>query len=121
MPFGGVIEDLKKTRTQTSSDGLRARLMAYQVGSLCPTCKGKRLSPLSLMVKVNNTGFSDFMSLSICEALSFIRNLIGKKDVYNNVADALGGLEHRLHFLNEVGLNYIKIGTIYIILILNKI
>ena len=113
MPFGGVIEDLKKTRTQTSSDGLRARLMAYQVGSLCPTCKGKRLSPLSLMVKVNNTGFSDFMSLSICEALSFIRNLIGKKDVYNNVADALGGLEHRLHFLNEVGLNYINLDRAY--------
>ncbi len=113
MPFGGVIEDLIKTRSETSSDGLRARLMAYQIGSMCPSCRGKRLSPLSLMVRVNNTGFADFMSLSISESLGFIRSLVGKKDIYNKVADALDGLEQRLHFLNEVGLNYINLDRDY--------
>ncbi len=113
MSYEGIMVDLVKTRSETSSDGLKARLMAYQVSSICPTCKGKRLSQLSLKVKLNGIGYADFMALSINDALAHIRKLTKSKGIFEKVADAISSLEQRLHFLNEVGLGYLTLDRAY--------
>lgn len=74
-PFTGVIADLEKSRTETSSDGFRARLMAYQSASTCRDCGGQRLGPRGRNVFVQGLTFPQFLALPVADALSFIRAL----------------------------------------------
>ncbi len=112
-PFNGVLADLDDIRRETSSDGLRARLMAYQVSSECPECRGRRLNPRSRSVRLEGLGFTEFLALGIGEALAFSQKLLGQRDRFEPVLDALNGLEQRLHFLNEVGVGYLSLDREY--------
>lgn len=111
--FDGVLKDLAQTRRETSSDGLRARLMAYQVSSECHDCHGNRLNRKSLSVLVGNRSYSDFMHLSIAEGHTFIRELQGEYGGTAKLSEVVSGLERRLHFLNEVGLGYLTLDRSY--------
>lgn len=75
LPFAGVLADLEETRRTTSSDGLRARLMAYQTSSLCRDCGGQRLNARARQVRVAGLGFAGFMAMDVERALAFIQGL----------------------------------------------
>ncbi len=106
--FAGVLADLVNTRRETSSDGLRNRLLAYQTASLCNECKGARLSAYSRSVLLEGMAYHEFLRLSIREALGFVRGL----DL-TGFEEATDGLESRLKFLNEVGLHYLTLNRSY--------
>lgn len=110
--FEGVLADLEATRRNTSSDGLRARLMAYQTTSRCASCAGKRLRASSLSVLIEGAAVTDFLQMPLQAAERFVVELKRKK-AYHTVADAINGLESRLHFLNEVGLSYLTLNRSY--------
>ncbi len=112
MHFSGVLEDLESTRRDTSSDGLRARLMAYQTSSQCSGCKGRRLKASSLSVLIEGISVTDFLGMPLNEAGSFIGKL-AKSKTYASVSDAIRGLTTRLKFLNEVGLSYLSLDRRY--------
>jgi excinuclease ABC subunit A len=112
MPFDGVLADLEDMRRTTSSDGLRARLMAFQTSSRCETCHGKRLRPASLSVLIEGVSISDFLAMSLHQAETFVAGL-EKQPAYASVSDAIHGLGSRLQFLNEVGLSYLTLNRSY--------
>ncbi len=112
MAFDGVLADLEEMRRTTSSDGLRARLMAYQTSSRCEACQGKRLRPSSLSVLIEGTAITDLLGMSLQAADAFVQSLEAKS-TYSTVGDAIGGLASRLRFLNEVGLNYLTLNRSY--------
>jgi len=112
MPFDGVLADLEGMRRTTSSDGLRARLMAFQTSSRCETCHGKRLRPASLSVLIEGVSISDFLAMSLHQAETFVAGL-EKQPAYASVSDAIHGLGSRLQFLNEVGLSYLTLNRSY--------
>lgn len=112
MEFAGVLADLEAMRRTTTSDGLRARLMAYQTSSLCETCEGRRLRPSSLSVLIEGKSIADFLRMSLQDAEAFIAALqAGAK--YATVGDAIHGLAERLSFLNKVGLSYLTLNRSY--------
>lgn len=112
MRFEGVLADLERTRMETSSDGLRARLMAFQTSSVCGECGGRRLKPESLSVLIEGISVTDFLGMPLSEAEAFVGKL-SKKQGYRMVGDALRGLATRLKFLNEVGLSYLSLNRAY--------
>jgi len=112
MTFAGVLADLEATRRSTSSDGLRARLMAYQTSSRCESCGGKRLRPSSLSVLIDGVAVTDFLQMSLQEAEAFVAQLKSQK-TFDRVSDAINGLASRLSFLNEVGLCYLTLNRSY--------
>ncbi|MFQ3271228.1 MAG: excinuclease ABC subunit A [Lentimonas sp.] len=112
MEFAGVLADLENMRLTTTSDGLRARLMAYQTSSRCETCEGRRLRPSSLSVLIEGTSISDFLGMSLQEAEAFVGSLQANAS-YETVSDAVHGLAQRLSFLNEVGLSYLTLNRSY--------
>ena len=112
MQFEGVLADLEATRRTTSSDGLRARLMAYQTSSRCEACAGQRLRPESLSVLIENRSISEFLAMPLDAARTFVDRLTQNAD-YSTVSDAVNGLASRLAFLNEVGLTYLTLNRIY--------
>jgi len=113
LPFKGVIDDLLATRRNTSSEGLKARLMAFQVSSTCETCGGQRLNARARHVWIESTPMTTFMQQSIAAAYAFVQNLMANKQRYGSMQDALYGLEQRLRFLNEVGLGYLTLNREY--------
>jgi excinuclease ABC subunit A len=113
MEFKGVIDDLKNSQANSSSDGLKARLMTYQVSQVCHECGGKRLSKISLSVFVEGLSFADFLSMSISDSLAWMQNKLLPNKRYSPISDAVHGLERRLHFLNEVGIGYLSLDRQY--------
>ena len=112
MEFAGVLADLENMRLTTTSDGLRARLMAYQTSSVCETCNGRRLRPSSLSVLIEGVSIADFLCLSLQDAQAFVAKLESSTN-YETVSDAIHGLGERLSFLNEVGLSYLTLNRSY--------
>jgi excinuclease ABC subunit A len=112
MHFEGVLADLENTRRHTTSDGLRARLMAYQTSSRCESCAGRRLRKASLNVLIEGHSITDFLAMPLLEAQAFIESL-AKDTAYATVSDAVRGLDSRLSFLNEVGLSYLNLNRSY--------
>ena len=112
MEFGGVLADLEAMRRTTTSDGLRARLMAYQTSSRCETCEGRRLRPSSLSVLIEDKSIADFLCMSLQDAEAFIAALQADAK-YATVGDAIHGLAERLSFLNKVGLSYLTLNRSY--------
>lgn len=112
IEFAGVLADLENMRLTTTSDGLRARLMAYQTSSVCETCHGRRLRPSSLSVLIEGVSIADFLCLSLHDAQAFVAKLESSAG-YSTVSDAIHGLAERLSFLNEVGLRYLTLNRSY--------
>lgn len=112
MKFDGALAELESIRRTTSSDGLRARLMAYQTSHTCKACRGRRLRPESLSVLIEDMAISDFLSMSLKDADAFVEALKANAD-YGTVSDAIHGLAQRLQFLNEVGLSYLTLDRAY--------
>ena len=108
MPFPGVIPDLEDSYRTSSSDGLRARLIAYQRKLPCPACDGARLGAYPRNIRVEGLSYPDFLSLSINNAFSQVDGSI-RKSAGKLVSEALDGLAHRLRFLEEVGLGYLTL------------
>lgn len=73
--FSGVLADLAETRRGTTSDGLRARLMAYQVASRCEDCQGARLHARARHVFIDGVSFPEFLAYDVAAGLRFIRQL----------------------------------------------
>ncbi|MGZ0657566.1 excinuclease ABC subunit UvrA [Coraliomargarita sp. W4R53] len=112
MPFEGVLADLESIRLNTTSDGLRARLMAYQTSSRCEACEGRRLRQSSLSVLIEGRSITDLLAMSLQEAQGFVDALQSNSE-YATVSDAVRGLGSRLSFLNEVGLSYLTLNRAY--------
>lgn len=112
LPFEGVLADLENIRRTTTSDGLRARLMAYQTASRCEACGGRRLNQASLSVLIEGRSITDLLAMSLSDAQSFVQSL-EEKPKYASVGDAIRGLGSRLSFLNEVGLSYLTLNRAY--------
>ena len=111
-PFEGVLADLKKTATSTSSLLLRTRLLAFQHSAPCAACGGLRLNPRALAVKLGGKSVGDFFAMSVPAALNFVKNLKSVPAVAP-VEDARAGLEKRLRFLDTTGLSYLTLDRAY--------
>lgn len=112
MKFAGALAELERIRRTTTSDGLRARLMAYQTSRACEACNGRRLRSESLSVLIEGFSIADFLSMSLNEAEAFVESLATNPN-YATVNDAVQGLSQRLLFLNEVGLSYLTLDRSY--------
>ena len=112
IPFEGVLTDLENIRRTTTSDGLRARLMAYQTSSRCEACEGRRLRKASLSVLIEGRSITELLAMSLQEAQAFVDALQANSE-YATVSDAVRGLGSRLSFLNEVGLSYLTLNRGY--------
>ena len=111
-PFEGVLADLGKTAKTTSSLLLRTRLLAFQQTSPCDACRGLRLSPRALAVKLSGQSVGDFFAMSVPAALEFVKSLKTLPAI-EPVEDARAGLEKRLQFLETTGLSYLTLNRAY--------
>ena len=107
--FHGILNYLRDTIDEARSDGYREYMMNFMSATPCPACRGKRLRPESLAVKINNLSIADFTSLPLNRALSaaYEFNFTAREAL---VADRIRReVIERLEFLCAVGLNYLSL------------
>jgi len=107
--FHGILTYLRDTIEEARSDGYREYMMNFMSATPCPVCRGKRLRPESLAVKIGGLSIADFTALPLNRALSAAINL-----TFNSrealVAERIRReVVERLEFLCAVGLNYLSL------------
>jgi len=112
-PFPGVVALLEKAMRETKSEGYRARLTAFQRERDCPLCGGRRFSPRIANVFVGGRSLPDFFAFPVDEALQFTQNLDTPLEMPAVYGEARGGIEQRLRFLSQVGLDYLTLDRPY--------
>ncbi len=112
-PFEGIVSILTKAARETKSDGYRARLMTYQTEQDCPCCHGHRFSPRSANVFVDGVSMPEFLAMDIEKAYAFVSGLDRSSSDVSTYGEVIEGIEFRLRFLKEVGLDYLTLNRGY--------
>jgi excinuclease ABC subunit A len=107
--FHGILAYLRHWMQDIKSDEGREYMLNYMSASVCPACKGQRLRPESLAVKVGLFSIADFTALPLRRALEAARELqFSKREAL--IAERLRReIVERLEFLDSVGLSYLAL------------
>jgi excinuclease ABC subunit A len=110
-PFEGVIPNLERRWRETDSSWVREEMEKYQSIAHCEACDGHRLKPEALAVKIDGLHISQATEKSIREAGDWFNALEKKltRKEKNIAARVLKEIRDRLHFLNNVGLDYLTL------------
>ena len=107
--YEGVIPNLERRHKETESEFMRRDIERFMRERPCYTCKGARLKPEVLAVKVHKLSIRDIADLSVSDALElFTTTKFTKKELFI-VSQVAKEITARLSFLNNVGLNYLNL------------
>ena len=108
-PFEGVLRNMERRYRETDSVTLREELARYLSHQDCPTCKGTRLNEAARHVFVAERGLAEITRLPVGEALSFFETLDLPGQRGEIGARIIKEVAQRLHFLVDVGLDYLTL------------
>lgn len=106
--FEGIIPSLYR-RYETAGDFMKNEISKYMVTRPCPTCKGKRLNPQALAVKIDGKSIIDVTDMNVTSIKNWISNLklTEKEQIISH--SIFKEINARLQFLIDVGLDYLTL------------
>ncbi len=107
--FHGVLAFLRDSIEEARSDGYRDYMMNFMSATPCPVCRGKRLRPESLAVKIGGRSIADFTSLPLNRALTAAYELSFTEREALIAERIRREIVERLEFLCGVGLTYLSL------------
>ncbi len=110
-PFEGVVTNLQRRYLETESEWAREEIGRYMSATPCKACKGFRLKPEALAVKIDMQHIGNVCDLSVKGAADWFAALPEKLDAKRNeiAARILKEIRERLDFLVDVGLDYLTL------------
>lgn len=108
-PFEGVLPMLKRRYSESNSDAQREEYEGYMSAKVCPACKGARLKPETLAVKVGGRSIHEVTRLTIAECRDFFTGLELTERERLIAQQILKEIHARLGFLLDVGLDYLTL------------
>ncbi len=110
-PFEGVVTNLERRWRETESDWAREEMARYFTDIPCDACKGYRLKPEALCVKVGETHIGEVSELSVKRAGEWFGELPKRLTPKQNeiAVRVLKEIRERLKFLVDVGLEYLTL------------
>lgn len=107
--YEGVIPNLERRHKETDSDFIRRDIERFMQERPCYGCRGLRLKPEVLAVKIHGNSIMDISQFSIDEALGWF-NEVRLSDSEQHIAQQIvKEISARLSFLQNVGLNYLTL------------
>jgi excinuclease ABC subunit A len=107
--FEGIIPNLRR-RFAEANWSEQEDLDTYRSLRPCPACRGERLKPQSLAVRVKGRTMSGYVNLPISEAYD-VFNRLELSERENLIAGrVLKEIQDRLRFLYDVGVGYLTLG-----------
>jgi excinuclease ABC subunit A len=107
--FHGILAYLRDSIDEAHSEGYREYMMTFMSATPCPVCRGKRLRPESLAVKIGGLSIADFTALPLNRALSAAINLKFTEREAMVAERIRREVVERLEFLCAVGLTYLSL------------
>ena len=111
VPYEGVLPALARRYRETDSEEMRESYEDYMTDTPCTACHGARLKPETLAVTIGGKSIADLTALTIREADAFLAE--AEKDFSPREAkiavEILKEIHARLHFLLDVGLDYLTL------------
>ena len=109
--FEGVIANMERRYKETESAWMKEELERYQSESPCEVCKGYRLKPEALCVKIAGLHIGQVCEMSIRAADAWFAALDRQLNPTQKeiAARILKEIRARLRFLNNVGLEYLTL------------
>ena len=107
--FEGVMPFIERKHGETDSDYSREKYESYMRETPCPVCKGSRLKPEVLAVKLGNRSIAQVCELSIEECAAFLKTLDLNAREAKIAERVLKEVHSRLGFLLDVGLDYLSL------------
>jgi excinuclease ABC subunit A len=110
-PFEGVVKNLERRYIETESEWAREEIGRYMAATPCTACKGHRLKPEALAVRVGGSHIADVSDLPVKAAAEWFTALPDRLDAKRNeiAARILKEIRERLAFLVDVGLEYLTL------------
>ncbi len=105
--FEGVVNNLSRRYTETTSEYIRNELEEYMSVCQCQKCKGARLNSISLAVTVGDKNIDELSNMSIFDLINFLDHLELNNREQIISAAILKEIKSRLGFLKNVGLDYL--------------
>ncbi|MCM8918522.1 MAG: excinuclease ABC subunit UvrA [Candidatus Thiodiazotropha sp.] len=108
-PFEGIIPNMQRRYRETDSNAVREELARYISSQSCPDCAGTRLTQAARHVFIDKHNLPEITCMPIGQAKSsFMKlKLPGKR---GKIAEKiLKEIDQRLHFLVNVGLDYLTL------------
>ncbi|MCB0416227.1 MAG: excinuclease ABC subunit UvrA [Bdellovibrionales bacterium] len=102
----GVFRLLEKKKYRMR---IRVFISRYVSPVQCHSCKGARLNPEALAVRVAGANLAEFAQMTIEGALNFLKKAKLSKRDRAVAADILEQMDRRLSLLNAVGLGYVTL------------
>ncbi|HWW98643.1 MAG TPA: excinuclease ABC subunit UvrA, partial [Edaphobacter sp.] len=88
---------------------VRVFLSKYRGYALCPDCRGQRLRAEARAVLINNQNICETSALTIAAAQTFFDNLQLSPAQLEIAGKILEEVRQRIHFLHQVGLDYLTL------------
>jgi excinuclease ABC subunit A len=107
--YNGIVEWLERKRNEADGDWSREQAEQYMREVECTTCKGQRLKPEVLAVRVHNRNIADVNSFTIDEAIAYFDELTLTKREETIAHQVIKEIVERLTFLLDVGLDYLTL------------
>jgi excinuclease ABC subunit A len=107
--FEGIVNNLQRRYEETDSETNRERIEGYMAEQPCPACKGARLRPESLAVRVGGLSIAEYSDLSARAAAEWIRDLEMTETERAIARLIVREITERLSFLENVGIGYLSL------------
>jgi excinuclease ABC subunit A len=107
--FEGVLAILDRRYKETTSEETRQELERFMSERPCPACRGGRLRPESLAVRVGGRSIQEVGALTIKQAADFFDALALGEREQAIARRVLKEIRERLGFLRDVGLDYLTL------------
>ncbi|WP_322960299.1 excinuclease ABC subunit UvrA [Mycoplasmopsis cynos] len=107
----GILTKIERLYFETTSDARREYLNKYMSSVACLLCKGARLNPYALSIKISQKNIYQMTQLSIADMLLTFEKIIYEFDEYQKTISNIITTEiiNRLSFLKDVGLDYLTL------------
>jgi excinuclease ABC subunit A len=107
--FPGVLKLLERRYAATTSEEIRADMARYMQVRPCPTCEGRRLKPSSLAVLLGSLNIAQISAMTVDQAAHYFDQLQLNDRQQHIARQVLKEIGERLHFLRNVGLQYLTL------------
>ena len=107
--YEGEVNNLKRRYMESGSDYIKGEIEQFMSSNPCPTCNGARLKPEVLSDTIAGKNIFEFTTMSIQEALNFIRSYELTERQVMIGEQIMREVEARLQFLVNVGLDYLNL------------
>lgn len=105
--YEGIIPMLERRYKTTESEHIRFYLHRFMSPIVCSQCKGARLKPESLAVKIAGKTIAEVSNYDVQSMMDFISGLKLTQNEETISRQIMKEIKLRLKFLSDVGLNYL--------------